>query len=274
MKPMENPARLKASAAYNAAADHFDEPPLAFWERHGRVTVSLLDLGPGDTVLDVGCGTGASAIPAAEAVGHTGYVIGVDVADNMLERARAKALSRDLAHTEFRLGDMSATGYTNETFDAAISVFSIFFVADIEGQVKELWRMIKPGGKLAVTVWCPGAFEPGASIFGEEVRRFRPDLTVAARPWERLTSEQKLWKLFEDVGIPRPEVYTASDAQLLRTPEDWWTVAMGSGYRWEIEQLSPVQREIVRTRMGERLKAMNASTMECSALCAIARKPI
>lgn len=273
MKPTENPARLKAAAAYNAAADHFDEPPLAFWNRHGRFTVSLLDLGPGDTVLDVGCGTGASAIPAAEAVGHTGYVIGMDVADNMLDRARFKALARDLAHTEFRLGDMADTGYANEAFDAVISVFSVFFATDMTAQMRELWRLVKPGGKLGITVWSPGAFEPVASVFGEEVRRFRPDLTAAARPWERLTSKDKLSGLFEEAGVPRPKVYTATDSQVLTTPEAWWTVALGSGYRWEIEQLSPVQREIVRTRMGERLKTMGASSLQCSAFCAIARKP-
>ncbi len=63
------PAKLKAEKAYNAAADHFDAKPLAFWDRYGRRTVERMALRGGASVLDVCCGTGASALSAAEAVG-------------------------------------------------------------------------------------------------------------------------------------------------------------------------------------------------------------
>src|SRR5262245_66156437 len=81
--PMD-PAKLKAATTYNAAADHFDGGPLAFWDRYGRGTIERLGLTPGSNVLDVGCGSGASAIPAAQAVGSLGRVIGVDLADRLL----------------------------------------------------------------------------------------------------------------------------------------------------------------------------------------------
>jgi SAM-dependent methyltransferase len=192
-----NPARLKAAATYDAAADHFDAPALAFWDRHGRRTVALLGARAGDRVLDVGCGTGASAIPAAVAVGANGHVTGIDIAENMLARARAKAAAQGLNNTTFRLADMSASGLPDAGFDSVISVFSVFFVPDIERQVAELWRMLRPGGRLAVTVWARGAFDPGAAIFGEEVRRVRPDLPVAGRPWERLTDPDNLRRLLQ-----------------------------------------------------------------------------
>src|SRR5262245_65427298 len=72
--PMD-PAKLKAATTYNAAADHFDDGPLAFWDRYGRGTVERLRLKPGSVILDVGCGSGASAIPAGKAVGPNGRVI-------------------------------------------------------------------------------------------------------------------------------------------------------------------------------------------------------
>ena len=73
-EPME-PAKLKAATTYNAAADHFDDGPLAFWERYGQRTVERLRLKPGSVILDVGCGSGASAIPAAgKLVMATSYV--------------------------------------------------------------------------------------------------------------------------------------------------------------------------------------------------------
>src|SRR3954465_10446671 len=69
MDKITEPAKLKAATTYNAAADHFDDGALAFWDRYGRETIERLRLKPGSIVLDVGCGSGASAIPAAKAVG-------------------------------------------------------------------------------------------------------------------------------------------------------------------------------------------------------------
>jgi len=62
-------ARQKAATTYNAAADFFDHPANTFWARFGRRTIEYLGLKAGDRVLDVCCGSGASAIPAAEMVG-------------------------------------------------------------------------------------------------------------------------------------------------------------------------------------------------------------
>src|SRR5215470_14997878 len=102
-------AKRKATATYNAAAEHFDD--IEYWDVAGRRTVERLNLKPGSMVLDVGCGTGASALPAAEIVGSSGSVLGVDLAVNILERARAKAMQRQLQNVEFRVGDMTNLGF-------------------------------------------------------------------------------------------------------------------------------------------------------------------
>ncbi len=153
-------ARKRAAAPYNAASDHYDDPANSFWERFGRITVERLDLSPGSRVLDVCCGSGASAIPAAEAVGKDGFVLGVDLAENLLQLARAKARQRGLKNIEFRQGDMLDLGLPDFHFDAVICVFGIFFVPDMQAAVRELWRRVRPGGNLAITTWGPRFFEP------------------------------------------------------------------------------------------------------------------
>lgn len=146
-------AKRKAQATYDSAADAFDDPANAYWDRYGRRTVERLDLPPGSSVLDVACGTGASALPAAEIVGPIGKVIGVDLSTNLLELGRAKAASRELKHIEFREGDMTHLEYDDDNFNAVVCVFGIFFVPDMPALVTELWRVVKPGGKLAITTW-------------------------------------------------------------------------------------------------------------------------
>ena len=84
---------LKAVTAstYRATADHFDDAALSFWDRVGCATVDRLDLRPGERVFDACCGTGASALPAAQRVGEEGLVIGVDLSESALALAREKA---------------------------------------------------------------------------------------------------------------------------------------------------------------------------------------
>ena len=128
-------AKLKAEKTYNTAADCFDARPLAFWERYGRSTIERLKLAHGAAVLDVCCGTGASALPAAQAVGPDGRVIAVDLAEELLKLGRAKAAAARLRSIEFRRGDMTALGFPDGFFDAVVCVFGIFFVPDMEAQV-------------------------------------------------------------------------------------------------------------------------------------------
>src|SRR5215471_15027600 len=77
--------QVELEKTYNAAADHYDHPAVSFWDRYGRRTVGRLPLISGMAVLDVCCGMGASAIPAAERIAPTGHVIAVDLAEKLLK---------------------------------------------------------------------------------------------------------------------------------------------------------------------------------------------
>ncbi|GLI95810.1 class I SAM-dependent methyltransferase [Methylocystis echinoides] len=148
-------AKAKAAATYNAAADHFDHPVSSFWHRFGRQTIERLALREGETVLDVCCGSGGSALPAAEAVGPNGKIVAVDLAERLVQLGEAKARAKGLSNIEFKAADMLSLGYPDASFDIVVCVFGIFFVPDMVAAAKELWRMLRPGGRLAITTWGP-----------------------------------------------------------------------------------------------------------------------
>jgi SAM-dependent methyltransferase len=72
---------------------------------------------------------------------------------------------------------------------------SIFFVPDMEGLVRELWRMVRPGGKLAVTTWGRRIFEPAYGRWLAAIKRERPDLHSAFNPWDRITDVEAVTRL-------------------------------------------------------------------------------
>jgi ubiquinone/menaquinone biosynthesis C-methylase UbiE len=267
-----DPTKLRAASTYNAAADHFDDEPLGFWARIGRRTIERLELSSGACVLDVGCGTGASALPAAEKVGPKGKVIGVDLAERLLEIGRRKAKRYGLTNLKFVAGDMEHLGYQDNRFDAVVSVFSIFFVADMAKQVRELWRMVAPGGWLAITTWGQRMFEPGTSIWWNAVGEVRPDLVPLESPWARITDPQGLFNLMREAGIAEVDIVPESSHQALRSPEDWWIIVLGSGFRWTVEQLGS-DADRVRFINLAQIRQGHVEAVETNTLFALARKP-
>jgi SAM-dependent methyltransferase len=273
MPTITEPAKLRAATTYNAASDHFDDEALGFWTRYGERTVARLVLRPGARVLDVGCGTGASALPAARQVGRTGKVIGIDLAERLLEIARQKAARNNLDNVEFHFGDMEQPGYAHNDFDAVICIFAIFFVPDMAKQVRELWRMVRPLGQLAITTWGPGVLEPCASAFWSEVKNLRPDLHVSFNPWDRITEPSAVRALFAEAGIANPDICAEAGSQLLRSPEDWWTIVLGSGFRAIVDQMGSEAAGRVREANLSWIRSQGVTSVATNVIYAVARKP-
>jgi ubiquinone/menaquinone biosynthesis C-methylase UbiE len=266
-------AKARAAATYNAAADHYDDPANAFWERFGRRTIERLSLAPGARVLDVCCGSGASALPAAERVGPAGHVLGVDLAGDLLALARAKAAARGLRNAEFRLGDMLDLGVPAASFDAVVCVFGIFFVPDVAAAVRALWRCVRPGGRLAVTTWGPRFFEPATAAFWASIKAERPDLYKGFNPWDRICDPAALTQVLQEGGVERPEVVAESGEHPIPSPEAWWAAVLGSGYRGTLDQLDPVARERVRRANWEYIQRSGIRAVEANVVYAIATRP-
>jgi ubiquinone/menaquinone biosynthesis C-methylase UbiE len=270
---MPGDAQQRAAFAYNAAADFYDASPLGFWDYFGRRTIERASLPIGSRVLDVCCGAGASALPAAEAVGQTGAVIGVDLAKELLELARAKAIQRRLRNIEFEIGDMLSLRFPVASFDAVVCVFGIFFVPDMSKAVSELWSRIRPGGKLAVTTWGPNFCEPANDAFWCSIKNVRPELYKGFNPWDRINDPAGLRKILDEGGVASPKIIAENRLHPIKSPEDWWTIVLGSGYRGTIEQLNPTERQKVKEANLAFIRDEKVSAVETNVLYALATKP-
>lgn len=116
--------------------------------------VERLDLKPGMSVLDVACGTGNLAIPAAK----TGAgVNGIDIAPNLIEQAQARAAADGL-NAVFEVGDAEALPYDDASFDVVMTMFGAMFAPRPDVTANELVRVCRPGGLITMANWTPEAF--------------------------------------------------------------------------------------------------------------------
>ena len=267
-----NEEQVRAARTYNSASDSYDDPANSFWERFGGETVKRLSLQPGMRVLDVCCGSGASALAAATAVGPAGYVLGLDLAEDLLRLARNKAASRGLKQVDFRVGDMLKPGIAESDFDAVVCVFGIFFVSDMGAAVRQLWHMVRPGGQLAITTWGPRLFEPLNTVFWNSVRDVQPDLYKGFQPWDRVAETEVLKALMSAAGVTSPEAVLEIGTHLLRVPEDWWTIVLGSGYRATIDQLDTEGRARVRMQCLDFARSTDTCSIEANVVYGSATK--
>lgn len=113
--------------------------------------ITLASLKPGETVLDLGSGGGLDCFLAAKKVGPTGHVIGVDMTPEMIERARAAASRLNLGNVEFRQGLLEDLPVASDSVDVVISNCVINLAPDKARVLAQVFRVLKPGGKLAVS---------------------------------------------------------------------------------------------------------------------------
>ncbi len=257
-------------ATYNAAADAYDDAANSFWGRFGKRTIDRLELKRGAAVLDVCCGSGASAIPAAQAVGPEGSVLGIDLAERLLEVARTKAKAHGLENIEFRVGDMLAPGLPESSFDAVVCVFGIFFVPDMAAAARELWKLVRPGGKLVITTWGPRFFEPGNTAFWNAVRDVAPDLHKSFNPWDRICDPQSVQRLLAESGIEHSEAMAEAGSHPIPSPEAWWAAVLGSGYRGTLERLDGPARDHVRAVNLAFIRDAGIRSVEANVVYAVA----
>jgi len=140
----------------------------------GQKAMAAANIRPGETVLDIGCGCGDTSIEMAGLVGVDGRVLGVDISEPILARARAQAMVSVKKNVAFECGDAQVLRVEKAAFDLIFSRFGVMFFDDPVAAFKNLHGALKPGGRVAFICWQPAKDNEWIKTSFEAVARHVP----------------------------------------------------------------------------------------------------
>jgi SAM-dependent methyltransferase len=202
-------------------------PNKALWEKgdftriaasmreSGEAAVETLGITPGLKVLDLGCGDGTTALPAAR---RGADVLGVDIARNLVEAGNRRAREEGLSNCRFQEGDAcDLQGLEDDSFDLVVSVFGAMFAPRPFDAAREMTRVTRPGGRIVMGNWIPGDPTLVAQILRISAAYAPPppEGFVSPTTWGR---EADVIERFGAAGVPGEKISFARDTYTFNFP--------------------------------------------------------
>lgn len=272
---VNDPAQALGSL-FDAGHDGYAAWAPLLWDPAGQALVGAAAPQPGERVLDACAGMGSSAVPAAQAVGRTGRVDAVDVADRMLDRTRRRAADLDLPQLRVHCADVTAwQPGDGRGYDLVECAFGVFLLPDMDRGGAHLAGLVRPGGRFAVSTWAHGTMDPllgplvQAAVPHRPVPLTTPPSAVAA---ERVDTAEGLagWLTglrLTAVAVRPVTVEVALDDDLA------WSFATSSGARMIVDGVAGPGLDRTRQRYLALLAEAGTTALHATALIGTAVRP-
>lgn len=199
-------------------------------------------------ILDLGSGTGYPALLGAQTVGPNGSVIGMDLAEQMLDVARRKAARLMLTNVTFRPGDVTTLPFDPASFDAVTSRFCLMFLPEIPQAAAEIARVLKPGGWVAAAVWSAPEKNPSIGLSMKAIQQVieLPPPDPTAPGIFRLAKPGDLAGMFQQAGL-----IDTTDQEFLAE----WSYASADEYYTSLMELAaPIQNLMAKLARDQQQK--------------------
>lgn len=216
-------------AAWDGIAAGFDEFVTAPGMPVAEDALRRAGVEPGMRLLDVACGSGALAIPAARLGAQ---VLGVDLSPRMMELLLARARAEGLANVEGRVMDGHALDLVDDTFDVAGSQFGVMLFPDMLRGLREMVRVVKPGGKVVVVIFAPPSKIEFLQFFVRGIQSVVPGFTGLPTdppplPFQAADPEKFRQRLHE-AGLENVRVESGAEELEFRSGDAMWQWLMNS----------------------------------------------
>jgi ubiquinone/menaquinone biosynthesis C-methylase UbiE len=248
---MDDPTGRVAALFENLASD-YDRSGVEFFEPIARGLLDQVPPREGERWLDVGCGPGAVLLPAAEGVGSSGLVVGIDVAGAMVDRARAAAEAAGLRNVDVRVGDAMAPP-ADEPYDVVVSSLVLFFLGD-PGAALAAWRdTLAPGGRLGVATFGPldARLEDVEQVLAPWIPPMMRDPRTSGEQ-SPFASDAGMEALVASAGFVGVRTETLDLPVRFADADQWFAFSWSTGQRGMWLAVPPERRAEVRAEAAQR----------------------
>ena len=263
------------TATFDLIAEGYDNPAQRFFPFAADYMMTLAKPRPGERVLDIATGTGMAAIAAAQAIEPGGRVQAIDLAENMLAKAKRNVSKHALGNVDFHTMDAEQLEFRSNYFDLIACAFGVFFFTDSTQALRSWLRVLKPGGRIIFTTFSRSTFQPMAQWFREAIEATGVPFPETA--WQRLAETQLCQQLVEQAGYHNTQVTTKQMGYHLANENDWWDILWNSGFRGILNALNPEQQAALRTQhlaQVAELKTTHGIWLDVDVIYTQAEKPV
>jgi trans-aconitate methyltransferase len=239
------------------------------WQPLGAALVRRSSPQPGERVLDACCGEGASAIPAALAVGPDGQVDAVDGAPGLVAAGRERA--GDLSQLTFATGDVTA--WAGGPYDLIQCAYGVFFFPDMDADTGKLVGLLRPGGRFAVPAWKKPAIYDFAMCVVDAVEAETGEplpIPDSIQPAERLDDEEKLRSWLTALGLTDVNIWTEPYEPELDA-DFAWNIVTGTGFRGMLANFDAAATARIRTGLLDRLRERKIERFDATSVIGVGR---
>lgn len=206
---------------FDEAAASYDCVGPSIFARFGERLVEHMPLAPGARVLDIATGKGAVLLPAARRVGPGGHVTGIDLSGAILRETERIARAEGLTNVELCKMDAEHLEFPDQSFDAVTCAFAIFFFPNVDAALREMYRVLKPGGCLAITNFnkTPLPFSPGVPMLIQQLMAYQVKMQTTT---QFAYAPQEVEALLSRSGFRSIETHSETNDIVYESVEDWW----------------------------------------------------
>lgn len=216
----KSPNMLSTVTPWDMVAEGYAETTMKLFRSYAEKALELADIFEGSAILDVACGPGTLPLLASDKVKS---VHAIDFSESMIKLFKETVNAEGLENIEIHCGDGQELPFSDGIFDVAFSMFGLMFFPNRNKGYSEIYRTLKPGGKIVISSWAPVSDSPVMQTLFGALKAMKPDIPEPKTDIESLENPEFFKAELQNAGFKQVEIVPVEGEYPISDLEEFWT---------------------------------------------------